>query len=215
MIDVVAVVLLALVTAFAWWRFHFFHRNPARGVPPGEDLLSPADGRILYVENVTFGESLANAYHQRVQSAFGLTGEWRVVATYLSIFDAHFVRAPISGAIRFHHMEPVGDNASMGGSFLFAALRRPLPVGRRGYLEKNEFLGVSIDGRVPVHLVLMADWWIDQIITLVDDGDQVERGQVIGKIQMGSQVDLWVPAGALRVPPAISDEVRAGMTEMR
>ena len=211
----IVIALLALVVAFAWWRFQFFHRNPARAIPKQQGLLSPADGRILFVEDVTLGGSTASAYHQRVKAAFGIAGEWTVVATYLSIFDAHFVRAPVGGRVSFHHMAPIGGNASMGGSFLFAALRRPLPVGRRGYLEKNEFLGVSIEGGAPVHLVLMADWWIDQIITLVDDGELVARGQVIGKIQMGSQVDLWVPAGSLRSAPNVGDAVRAGETILR
>lgn len=215
MIVAIVGALLLLIAAFAWWRFHFFHRNPARVIPVGDGLLSPADGRILYVEDVTLGESPENPYHARVRSAFGIDGDWTVVATYLSIFDAHFVRAPIGGTIRFHHMEPVGDNASMGGSFFFAALRRPLPLGKRGYLEKNEFLGVSIEGSSPVHLVLMADWWIDQIVTLVDEGERVERGQVIGKIQMGSQVDTWIPCGSLQSAPEVGDAVRAGETLLR
>jgi phosphatidylserine decarboxylase len=60
----------------------------------------------------------------------------------------------------------------------------------------------------------MADWWIDQILTFVDDGEIVTRGQVIGKIQMGSQVDLWIPAGTLTRPPAAGEAVRAGETTL-
>ncbi|MDQ6718453.1 MAG: phosphatidylserine decarboxylase [Gemmatimonadota bacterium] len=215
MIAAALLVVLALVAAFAWWRFQFFHRNPARVIPAGEELLASADGRILYVEDVSLGGAPANAYHQRVESAFAVDGDWTVVATYLSIFDAHFVRAPVGGRVKFHHMAPVGNNASMGESFLFAALRRPLPVGRRGYLEKNEFLGVSFEGGPKVLMVLMADWWIDQIVTMVGDGDVVARGQVIGKIQMGSQVDLWVPKGSLHSPLSVGDVTRAGETIFR
>ncbi len=208
------VVALALFAAFAWWRFHFFHRQPARAIPPGDELLAAADGRILYVEDVSLEGAPANAYHERVRSTFGVSGDWTVVATYLSIFDAHFVRAPVGGTVKFHHMLPVGKNASMGQSFLFAALRRPLPVGRRGYLEKNEFLGVSFEDGPPVLLVLMADWWIDQIVTIVSAGERVARGEVIGKIQMGSQVDLWVPAGSLGTPLKVGDVTRAGETTL-
>ena len=107
-------------------------------------------------------------------------------------------------------MPPVGDNTSMGASFFFAALRRPLPVGRRGYMDKNEFLGVEIAGEIRVLLVLMADWWIDQIVPLVADGAHVERGQVIGKIRMGSQVDLWSERGVLAPAREIGERVRAG-----
>jgi hypothetical protein len=63
------------------------------------------------------------------------------------------------------------DGRIMYVEFVYAALRRPLPLGRRDYTEKNEFLGVSIEGDgLRILLVLMADWWIDQIITLVEDG---------------------------------------------
>jgi phosphatidylserine decarboxylase len=205
--------MAALAGAFGWWRFHFFHRNPTRAIPTGAEAVCPADGRIVYVEDVRLRSDAPNPYHRRVQAAFGVEGAWTVVATYLSIFDVHYVRAPIAGRLRLRHVEPVGVNRSMGGSFLYAAMRRPLPVGRRDYTEKNEFLGVRIeDGAAMVLLVLMADWWIDQIVTLVADGDRVERGQVIGKIQMGSQVDVWMPAGATRVALAPGDAVRAGET---
>lgn len=203
----------ALAAAFTGWRFYFFHRNPPRIPPPGDDALCPADGRIVYVEEVDLTDAVPNPYHQRVQAAFAVRGRWTVVATYLSIFDVHFVRSPIAGRVRLHHVKPVGDNVSMGGSFIFAALRRPLPLGRRDYTQKNEFLGVSVEGDgLQILLVLMADWWIDQIVTLVEDGDTVQRGQLLGKIQMGSQVDLWAPAGALTGLPRPPDAVRAGET---
>ena len=209
-----AVVLVAaLAAAFGWWRFHFFHRNPGRVAPPGADPVCSADGRILYVEDVELAGAAANPYHERVRTAFAVQGSWTVVATYLSIFDVHYVRSPIAGRVRLHHVAPVAANLSMGASFLYAALRRPLPLTRRDYTEKNEFLGVSVEGDgLRILLVLMADWWIDQIITCVEDGETVQRGQVIGKIQMGSQVDAWVRAGTLTAIPQPPAAVRAGET---
>lgn len=202
--------LLAIVIAFAWWRFQFFHRNPARVIAPGGDPVCPADGKIMYVEDVELRVDAADAYHRRVATSFGVEGRWTVIATYLGIFDVHVVRAPIAGTVRLRHIEPIGANASMGGSFLYAALRRPLPVGKRGYMDKNEFLGVEIVGDTRILLVLMADWWIDQIIPYVEDGARIERGQVIGKIQMGSQVDLWAPDGQLAPALAIGERASAG-----
>lgn len=213
MISLALAAGVALVTAFIWWRFHFFHRNPPRVPPPGEDPLCPADGRILYVDDVELTADAPDPYHQRVRAAFDLQGRWTVVATYLSIFDVHFVRSPIAGRVRLHHVAPVSENLSMGGSFVYAALRRPLPLDRRDYTQKNEFLGASVEGgALRILLVLMADWWIDQIVILVEDGEYVERGQVLGKIQMGSQVDLWAPAGELTGIPGPSVAVRAGET---
>jgi len=206
-----AALLVLLLAAFVAWRFWFFHRNPPRPIAVGTDPVCPADGRILYVEQVELRPDTPDPYHRRVQQAFGISGPWSVIATYLGILDVHLVRAPLAGTLRLYPIQAIGANISMGQSFIFAALRRPLPLGQRGYLDKNEFLGVEISaGAQRVLLVLMADWWIDQIVPLVDDGLQVERGQVIAKIQMGSQVDLWSPAGALTPLRAVGDRVEAG-----
>ncbi|MEO8227548.1 MAG: phosphatidylserine decarboxylase [Gemmatimonadota bacterium] len=209
MTKVAALLLIALISAFVWWRFYFFHRNPARRSPPGNDPVCAADGRIVYIEPVVLPDG-ANAYHQRVGAVFDLAGPWTVIATYLGIFDVHVVRAPMAGRVRLHRIEPIGDNTSMGRSFIYAALRRPLPAGQRAYLDKNEFLGVDIEGDGRILLVLMADWWIDQITPLVEDGAWIERGQAIGKILMGSQVDVWVPEGSIKPAPVTGDRVRAG-----
>jgi phosphatidylserine decarboxylase precursor-related protein len=200
----------ALVVLFGWWRFHFFHRNPPRAIAPGNDPLCPADGRILYAEEIELSRGTGSGYHRRVQEAFAAEGRWTVIATYLGILDVHFVRAPIAGTVRIRHMEPLAANQSMGLSFVFAAVRRPLPIGKRGYLDKNEFLGVEIVGDARFLVVLMADWWIDQIIMLVHEGQHVERGQLIGKIQMGSQVDVWGPAGHFVPVRTVGERVRAG-----
>lgn len=33
-------------------------------------------------------------------------------------------------------------------------------------------------------------------VPLIEDGQMVERGQTIGRIRMGSQVDVWAPLSA-------------------
>ncbi len=192
---------VALLIVWAWWRFVYFHRNPKRVCPAGNDLVCPADGRIIYSEAVDFGEPLsvlrpdgAPGYFDRVRATWGLTGDWSVIATYLSIFDVHFVRSPLSGRVRYRHIPVVGRNLSMEWPMVAAILKRPLPLSRRGYCDKNEILCVRIEGDFPVVMVLMADWWIRQIKTFVPEGEWIERGQVLAHICMGSQVDVWVPS---------------------
>ena len=52
-IPVAALVVLLLV--FGWWRFQFFHRNPPRTIAPGTGPVCPADGKIMYVDEIEFG----------------------------------------------------------------------------------------------------------------------------------------------------------------
>jgi phosphatidylserine decarboxylase len=171
----------------------------------------------LYCEAVDLDTS-PDPYHQRVRAAFGISGRYHVSAVYLSIFDVHIVRAPVAGRLALHPIAPLEKrNASMGMSMFYAALKRPLPIGRRSYSHKNEFLGIQIereDVGGPVRLVLMADWWIDQITTYVSQGDHVERGQSLAKIHMGSQVDLWTASGEYEIACRSGDRVRAGSSEI-
>lgn len=208
-----------LVVVWAWWRFVYFHRNPDRICPPGDDLVCPADGRIIYSEVVDFGAPLSGlrpsgtpAYFDRVRSTWNLSGDWSVIATYLSIFDVHFVRSPLSGRVRYRNIPVVGRNLSMEWPMVSAILKRPLPLGRRGYCDKNEILCVSIEGDIPVVLVLMADWWIRQIETFVPEGGWIERGQVLAHIRMGSQVDVWIPSERATFARSHFDTVLAGET---
>jgi phosphatidylserine decarboxylase len=201
--------LAALLGAFALWRFWYFHRNPPRAIVPGSDLLCAADGRVIFVEEVELGPSAAIRYHARVHEAFGAQGRWQVIGTFLSMLDVHVVRAPIAGRVRLRHI-PAPKNQAMGAAFLASALRRPLPVGQRGYEDKNEFLGIEVEGESRVLIVLMADWWIDQIVPFVTDGATVERGASLGLIRMGSQVDVFTPPGDFQPVRKVGDRVRAG-----
>ncbi|MBI4459171.1 MAG: phosphatidylserine decarboxylase family protein [Acidobacteria bacterium] len=61
----------------------YFFRDPERAIPPGEGVVSPADGRIVEVRQV-----------EREGQAF-----WKI-SIFLSLFDVHVNRAPIAGTIR-------------------------------------------------------------------------------------------------------------------
>lgn len=212
-------VCVLLVVVWVCWRFVYFHRDPKRVCPAGDDLVCPADGRIIYSQAVDFDALLSEArpggapsYFDRVRSTWNLSGTWSVIATYLSIFDVHFVRSPLSGRVRYHSIPVVGRNLSMEWPMVAAILKRPLPLGRRGYCDKNEILCVSIEGDIPVVLVLMADWWIRQIETFVAEEAWIERGQVLAHIRMGSQVDVWVPSERATFTRSPFDAVFAGET---
>ena len=93
-----------------------------------------------------------------------------------------------------------------------AILKRPLPLGRRSYCDKNEILCVGIEADLTVILVLMADWWIRQIEVFPAEGAWIDRGQVLAHIRMGSQVDVWVPSESVIFRRSPCDAVVAGET---
>ena len=81
---------LFLLGAFCGW----FFRDPERVIPPGEVMVSPADGKVVVVTPEGSG-------HTRI-------------SIFLNIFDVHVNRSPVSGVIT--------DICYQKGKFMNAAL---------------------------------------------------------------------------------------------
>lgn len=175
----------ALAAAFLGFSaaFAFFFRDPARGAPGGEgDLLSPADGRVLKVETV--------ANHS------ALEGPVTRITIFLSLFDVHITRAPVSGCVDKLEYRP--------GRFF------PAYWDEAG--EKNESTSLQIRGGVvDVHLKQIVGLAARRIRCFVKQGDSVVRGQKIGLMYFGSRVEICLPASA-RPTVAAGRKVRGGET---
>jgi len=168
-------ILLAL---FSLW----FFRNPDRTPPAGEGtVVSPADGRIVYA-----GDSPPGRY---------ATEPGQRVSVFMSPFDVHVNRAPVSGRVTSvrHHR----------GTFHVASVDKASLM--------NEQNGVAIEtpeGRT-VTYVQIAGMLARRIVCDLKEGDSVLQGQRVGMIRFGSRVDLYLPAG-VRLSVAPGDRVRAG-----
>lgn len=160
-----------------------FFRDPERKIASElGDVLSPADGRILSVEEVE-------------QPKYGGVPCQKVVI-FMSVFNAHVNRIPLSGEIKDVTYHP--------GRFLM------------GFSEKasmeNEQNAVTItdkQGRTLV-MVQIAGLIARRIICYLKGGESVEQGARFGLIRFGSRVDLYLPQDAeiLVVP---GDRVKAGL----
>ncbi len=168
-------ILLAL---FSLW----FFRNPDRTPPPGTgNVVSPADGRIVYA-----GESPPGRY----ASAAG-----KRVSVFMSPLDVHVNRAPVAGrvaAIRYHK-----------GEFHVASVDKASLMN-----EQNGVTIVTPEGRT-VTYVQIAGIVARRIVCDLKEGDAVRQGQRVGMIRFGSRLDLYLPAD-VRLSVAVGDRVRAG-----
>jgi phosphatidylserine decarboxylase len=169
----------ALCVAFALFCVAFF-RDPDRDIPQTDGILSPADGTVLEVVTVD-GEGY---------------GRGRVVRIFLSIFDGHVQRSPVSGTVKALRYVP--------GVFLDARDPRA-PFAN----ESNSIEIEGAKGRVMVKQIsgLIAR----RIVCWVRPDDALEAGERIGLIRFGSQVDLYLPAEA-EVVVKEGDKVVAGQT---
>ncbi|MBM3543918.1 MAG: phosphatidylserine decarboxylase [Alphaproteobacteria bacterium] len=158
----------AVVTVF----MAYFFRDPDRITPSRAGLVvSAADGKIAAVESVVPSRELALGPEILTR-----------LSVFLSVLDVHIVRAPIGGRI-------VTDNY-VPGAFLNAELDKAS--------EENErrTLVIETETGEKVGLVLIAGLIARRIVTFVDEGASVARGERIGLIRFGSRVDIYLPSGS-------------------
>ncbi|MBE0447296.1 MAG: phosphatidylserine decarboxylase family protein [Actinobacteria bacterium] len=180
-----------------------FYRDPERTPPlDGESIVSPADGTVLYVKRVTRGEvplSLKNGRTLRLTElaqADILNDGLYLIGIGMNLLNVHVNRAPIGGVVRL--LKPVR------GSFL--SLKAENAV-----LKNERFTTVIDNGSYLVGVVQIASRLVRRIETYVHEGQKIQKGERIGMIKFGSQVDLILPqVDGLEVTVTPGDELKAG-----
>lgn len=152
-------ILLALF--FLW-----FFRDPRRVIPQGHGLIvSPADGKVTEVLRVATPD-----------------GEFLRLSIFLSVFNVHVNRSPVTGILR--------DVVYKKGMYLNAM--NPASA------EKNEQSKavVEADEGYTVVFTLIAGLLARRIVFHPNPGDRLERGERVGLIKFGSRADVLVPGNA-------------------
>jgi len=213
-----ALVLFALTVALGLWLFWFPYPSPLvrRWLPPRKrwpeaqvrrwlktKRFQRAFVRYFYRDPERMpppGTSLLAPADGLVTSAEVRAGI-RYLVIALSFWDMHVQRSPVSG--RVLGVESKGDDFMDGEGRGFAFLdEKPCPVQKR--------LVVSTEaGHVAVRLITSLA--ARRIEIWVREGDEVERGQRIGRILLGSTVVLELPA-TTELLVHKGDRVRAGET---
>lgn len=222
--STVGVILVAaLAAAYCGWRYLWFYRNPRRTTPSGEGVVSAADGTVVYVKKVEPGEPVVSIKQGLCAKLLDIAHEDEgvtklVVGVFISPFDVHFNRAPISGKVQFvRHYPGCGRNFHMGPMH-WRILRRREPYAEGSeHIVRNERTVTRIDGESDpsqsCYIVQIAAKTVSGIDSYVRPGDRVERGTTFGMIRIGSQVDIVLPwRDDIRVHVRPGDRVRAGET---
>ena len=173
----IAVVIAGLVHALGglWVALPFwliailviqFFRDPPRAIPesPGV-VVSPAHGRVVGI--------------QPAVDPFSGDPSTRV-SIFMNIFSVHSNRIPIAGEIvgRQYH----------AGRFLNAELEKASSQNERCALQIRTKEGALVS------CVQIAGLVARRILTYVDIGNEVARGERYGFIRFGSRVDVYLPA---------------------
>ena len=163
-----------LLVGVTIWVATFF-RDPVRTTPRADKLIiAPADGLITMIAKVGPPPEL--------RGADGLAdGDYTRVSIFMSVFDVHINRAPISGRVK--------RIAYVPGKFINADLDKASEDN-----ERQHFLIEGSEG-VRVAFTQIAGLVARRILAFVREGDAVDAGQRIGLIRFGSRVDVYLPAG--------------------
>ena len=167
---------LFATTLFITW----FFRDPKRPTPPAGYGLSPADGRIIKIEDIS-----ENPY---------TSGPARKISIFMNVFNVHVNRIPVDGRLVSQTYHP--------GTFLNASLDKASENN-----ERNALVLETTEG--PVAMVQIAGLIARRIVSWVGDGSALQRGQRFGLIRFGSRVDLYLPPDA-DVLVTIGQHVSAG-----
>jgi phosphatidylserine decarboxylase len=205
-----------------WFRNVFFFRDPKREIPRGEELiLSPADGRVMYLYPVRAGEVVSNKNGQKIEirelakTEISEAEGW-LLGIYMTPFDVHFNRAPISGEIKSLHYHQTGLNLPMVDlwEYLnFTLLHKAVDMFAAPFHLENERLTMEIrNGTEVCFIILIADRFVNKIKKFYKEGQFVQKGEKISFIERGSQTDLFIPFGRVRFDVKPGDHVCAGTT---
>ena len=141
--------------------FYFF-RDPERVVPIGDDILvSPADGLITNITEIKEGKKT-----------------YIKVSIFLSIFNVHIQRLPISGEVtKVDYIE---------GKFINATLDKAS--------DENERLKITIkNGNNLFYVTQIAGLIARRIVNYVKPNENINQGERYGIIKFGSRVDIEFP----------------------
>jgi len=167
-------VLAWLLVGLTIWVAAFF-RDPIRTTPRGDRLIvAPADGLITLIARVPPPPEL--------RGPEGLAdGEYTRVSIFMSVFDVHINRTPITGRVKRVVYVP--------GKFINADLDKASEDN-----ERQHFVVEGSDG-LRIGFTQIAGLVARRILSFVKEGDMVEAGQRVGLIRFGSRVDVYLPAG--------------------
>jgi phosphatidylserine decarboxylase len=146
-----------------------FFRNPSRTIEINENqIIAPADGKVVVIEEVVESEYF---HDQR-----------RQISIFMSPFNVHSNRNPVSGIVTFFKYHP--------GKFLVAWHPKSSTENERTTTvvqtkNNQQILMRQIAGALARRIV----WYLGEKSTLT-------QGEEFGFIKFGSRVDVFIPLDA-------------------
>lgn len=175
--------VLLLLALFVWGMIMYFFRDPERQTlnEPGL-VVAAGDGVVTEI-------MIENELHY-------LNTEAVRISVFLSLFDVHIQRAPISGTVKQIEYHP--------GNFL--------PAYKPQASIDNEYIAMLVESPYGELLVKqIAGILARRCVNFCQQGDVLTSGQRYGLIKFGSRLDIFLPIGA-QILISVGEKVRGGLT---
>jgi phosphatidylserine decarboxylase len=215
LLMLVLVLLLLRLSIVTDYSYHAMVKDPHRQVPAGNNIVSPADGTVIYVKEITDNiipevvkKGVSIPLTELIKTEpINMMKDGYLIGIYMNAESLHVNRVPSSGTyetqIVFNgpHMSMTDMEKAVILTTMIPGLvtlkkmlgREPFSIAEHGdYILKSarETSVFKDDRGTFVYVIRIADYWVGNILTWIQEGQEVEKGQRMGMITWGSQVDI-------------------------
>jgi phosphatidylserine decarboxylase len=177
-------VTLAIASVLLYTWMLWFFRNPHRTIiPQADSILAPADGKIVAIEKVYEDEYLKRDCIQ--------------VSIFMSPFNVHVNRSPISGKLQYFKYHP--------GKYIVAFHPKSSTKNERTTAVVEREDGTQVLFRQ------IAGFVARRIVFYPKEGALLNQGDEVGFIKFGSRLDLFLPLDT-NMEVALGDHVKGGLS---
>lgn len=178
--------LVVFASVFLLYIILQFFRNPPRNTHiNSENIIAPADGKVVVIEEV---EETEYFHAKRIQ-----------VSIFMSPMNVHVNRYPIGGNVSYVKYHP--------GLYLVAWHPKSSTDNERTTVVVKDEKGREILFRQ------IAGAMARRIVHYSNVGDNAIQGNEMGFIKFGSRVDVFLPIGT-KLNVKLQEKVRGGETEI-
>ncbi len=163
--------------------FAYFFRNPKREIVLDDlAVISPADGTVQEISSVEYDDFIK--------------GPGNKVTIFMSVFNVHVNRSPITGEIKCQKY--------VCGRF------RPAYKDSVGFENEHHLIGIENE-RLRITVTQIAGILARRIVSWVTLNDALKQGELYGMIRFGSCLEIVMPAN-VEVMVQKGDKVVGGKT---
>lgn len=163
-----------------------FFRNPERKVLPDPKIVfAPADGKIVAIEEEYVAEYLKQKYIR--------------VSIFMSIWNVHVNRYPVSGKISYTQYHP--------GNYYIAS--HP----KSSELNEHQTVVIKKPEGTEIMVKQIAGTIARRVACYAIPGQHIKQGDDLGFIKFGSRVDLFMPVGS-EILVRMHEKVKGNITKI-